>query len=328
LKQGNAEIADSTNVSNKLSGSVIKTYLGPVNEINLTCVVQLKQRRANTRKTKKKNGQFVQRKRESNDANAEKRPHYLRLRTVVILVAFGLLLLSAGILWVNWSSPPQQPQLQQFQPHADVNVLRAAILDGLYDTEPNSTLTGSIVQCLSNAGYMVDVFRGTNVTIDLLRNVGGYKILILRLHSTIHTDGFLYFFSGEKYAESKYVNEQLAGAVRKAYTFNESEPPYFALKAVFLGNNKPDNLNGTTIILTGCNGTGTPYVIQRFFERGAKAYVSWDGYVDLSHSDEATLRLVRALYSEGLSPKEAVEEVNREVGPDPFYQSELVCNLP
>jgi hypothetical protein len=207
-------------------------------------------------------------------------------------------------------------------------VPRAAILDGLYDKGLNSTLAGSMAQCLSNAGYMVDVFRGTNVTIDLLRNVGGYKILILRLHSTIHTDGFLYFFSGEKYAESKYVNEQLAGAVRKAYTFNESEPPYFALNAVFLGNNKPDGLNGTTIILAGCNGTATPYVIQRFFERGVKAYVSWDGYVDLSHSDEATLRLVGALYSEGLSPKEAVEEVNREVGPDPFYQSELVCNLP
>lgn len=247
---------------------------------------------------------------------------------MVILVGFGLLLLSAGILWVNWSYAPQQPQLQQFQPHADVTVPRAAILDGLYDTEPNSTLTGSMVQCLSNAGYTVDVFRGANVTVDLLRNVGGYKILILRLHSTIHTDGFLYLFSGEKYTESKYVNEQLAGAVKKAYTFNESEPPYFALNAVFLGNNKPDGLNGTTIILTGCNGTATPYMIKRFFERGVKAYVSWDGYVDLSHSDEATLRLVKALCSEGLSPKVAVEEVNREVGRDPFYQSELVCNLP
>jgi len=290
-------------------------------------VVQLTRSRAGKRQAKK-NRQFTQRTQERCKAIAEKGPDFRRLRTVVILVAFGLLLLSAGILWVNWSSAPRQPQLQQFQPHADVNVPRAAILDGLYDKGLNSTLAGSMAQCLSNAGYMVDVFRGTNVTIDLLRNVGGYKILILRLHSTIHTDGFLYFFSGEKYAESKYVNEQLAGAVRKAYTFNESEPPYFALNAVFLGNNKPDGLNGTTIILAGCNGTATPYVIQRFFERGVKAYVSWDGYVDLSHSDEATLRLVGALYSEGLSPKEAVEEVNREVGPDPFYQSELVCNLP
>lgn len=311
------------NVSNKLSGSVIKTYLGPVNEINLTCVVQLKRRRANTRKTKKKNGQFVQRKRESNDANAEKRPRSRRLRNAMILIVSSIVIFSACFFWVNRPSVSQQAQ-----DSADLNLPRAAILDGLYDKAPNSTLTESMVKYLSNAGYILDVYRGKNVTIDLLRNIGGYEILILRLHSAVHTDGFLYVFSGEEYTESKYVDEQLAGAVRKAYTFDESEPPYFALKAVFLGNNKPDSLNGTTIILTGCNGTGTPYVIQRFFERGAKAYVSWDGYVDLSHSDEATLRLVRALYSEGLSPKEAVEEVNREVGPDPFYQSELVCNLP
>jgi hypothetical protein len=185
-----------------------------------------------------------------------------------------------------------------------------------------------MMQCISNAGYKVDLFRGTNVTVDLFRNIGGYKILILRLHSAIHTDEFLYIFSGEKYTESKYVNEQLTGAVRKGYTFNESETPYFVLNAVFLGNNNPIGLNGTTIIMTGCNGTATPYVIQRFFERGAKAYVSWDGYVGLSHSDEATLRLVRAMYSEGLSPKEAVEKVMREVGPDPFYKSQLECYLP
>jgi hypothetical protein len=270
----------------------------------------------------------MQRTKERNDAIAEKGPHSRRLRNVAILVAFGLLLFSAGFLLVNWPSARQQPQPQQLQPSTDVNVPRAAILDGLYDTESNSTLTDSMVQCISNAGYKVDLFRGTNVTIDLFRNIGGYKILILRLHSTIHTDGFLYIFSGEKYTESKYVNEQLTGAVRKGYTFNESETPYFVLNAVFLGNNNPIGLNGTIIILTGCNGTATPYVIQRFFERGAKAYVSWDGYVGLSHSDEVTLRLVRAMYSEGLSPKEAVEKVMREVGPDPFYKSQLECYLP
>jgi hypothetical protein len=294
-----------------------------VNDISLTCVVQLARSKADRRQTEKKNRQFRQRTQESSNAASEKGPHSRRLRNTVFIVALGLLLLSACALLVNWSFAPQQSQL-----YTNVNVPRAAILDGLWDTEPNSTLIESMVQYLSNAGYPVDVFRGTNVTIDLLRNIGGYKILILRLHSTINTDRFLYLFSGEKYTESKYAADQLAGTVRKAYTFNESEPPYFALNAVFLGSNKPDGLNGTTVILTGCNGTATPYVIQRFFQKGIKAYISWNGYVDLSHSDEAALDLVRAMYSRGLSPEEAVEEANREVGPDPFYKSELVCDLP
>jgi len=184
------------------------------------------------------------------------------------------------------------------------------------------------VHYLSKAGYKVDVYRGTNVTINLLRNIGGYEILILRLHSAIHTDNFLYVFSGEQYTESKYVDEQLAGAVRKAYTFNESEPPYFALNSVFMGKNKPNGLNGTTLIMMGCNGTANDYVIKRFFQAGVKTYISWDGYVNLPDSDEATLKLMKAMFSEGLSPNEAVEKVNKELGSDPSYNSKLICASP
>jgi hypothetical protein len=287
-------------------------------------VIQLTRGEARKRSARKKNNkQFKPQTQKNSTTAAKKRSRSPRPKTVITLTAFSLLLISAFALWLNWPSAAKQPE-----PQTNVNVPKAAIVDGLYGIEPNATLTESMTQYISSAGYRVDLFEGTNVTIDLLRNIGGYKILILRLHSTIHTDGFLYIFSGEQYTESKYVNEQLAGAVRKGYTFNENETPYFALNAVFLGNNNPDGLKGTTIILTGCNGTATTYVIQRFFERGVKAYVSWNGYVDLSHSDEATLRLVRALYSERLSLKEAIAKVMREVGPDPFYKSELECHLP
>lgn len=286
-------------------------------------------KRADNRKPKKTKGQLMQRPRESKGANAEKRPHSGRLRDALILVFSGIVIFSACVFLVNWHSvSPQAEDGATRAPYAAVNVPRAAVLDGLYDIAPNSTLIESMVQYLSNSGYMVDVYRGTNVTIDLLRNIGGYKILILRLHSAVHTDGFLYVFSGEKYTESKYINEQLSGAVRKGYTFDESEPPYFALNSVFLGKLAPNGLNGTTLIMMGCNGSASQYVIQRFSQEGIKAYISWDGYVNLPHSDEATLRLVKAMCLEGLSPKAAIEEVNKEVGPDPSYKSKLICALP
>lgn len=291
-------------------------------------------RKADERKAKKKKRQFTERKQESNAANAEKKPRFRPSRNALIAVVSGTVILLACIFWINWPSSPQQTQVNwpsaspQAQNDTNANVPRAAILDGLYDKASNTTLTESMVQYLSNAGYVVDVYRGTNVTINLLRNIGGYKIVILRLHSTVHTDNFLYLFSGEEYTESKYVEEQLAGAVRKAYTFNESEPPYFALNSVFIGTLKPNGLNGTILIMMGCNGTANQYVIQRFFQEGINAYISWDGYVNLPHSDEATLRLVKAMCLEGLSPKAAVEKVNNEVGPDPSYESQLICDLP
>jgi hypothetical protein len=259
---------------------------------------------------------------ESRETIAEKEPRHRRFRNAIILVTLALLLLTACVLWVN--SPFRSLEPQQ---STNTDVLKAGILDGLWDKEPNPTMIESVTQYLSNAGYTVDVYRGKNVTIDLLRNLSGYKVLIMRLHSSIHVDNFLYLFSGEEYTQSKYVAEQLTGAVKMGITFDKNDPPYFALNAVFLGNNNPNGLKGTTIILTGCNGTGEQHVIQRLFEKGVKTFISWNGYVDLSHSDEATLELVKTLYSEGLGYEEAVDKVNQEVGPDPFYKSKLVCNL-
>ncbi len=290
--------------------------------ISLTCGVQLTRKRTNTRKTKKQNKKLKQSKRKSNAADAKNPPSH-RSRNLLLLIFLAIIIFSAYVLSINQNSPQQQTE-----GNTTDNTLKAAILDGLYDKEPNLTLIEDMVQHLSNAGYSVDVYKGTNVTINLLRNIGGYKIVIMRVHSSIHTDNFLYVFSGEKYTESKYVDEQLAGAVRKAYTFDENEPPYFALNSVFIGKLKPNGLNGTTLMMMGCNGTTSNYVIQRFFEEGVQAYISWDGYVDLTRSDEATLRLVKAMCLEGLTPEAAVEKVNREIGPDPDYDTQLTCKLP
>lgn len=257
-------------------------------------------------------------------------PNRKWLRAALVAFVVILFLFSGSLLYLNWpfaarnesSKAPEQPD----QPN--VTVPRAAIVDGLYNTEPNSTFTENLMNVLVEAGFQVDLLQGESVTIDLLRNIGGYKLIILRLHSSIHTDRWLYLFSGEPYTEYKYVTEQLSGAVRKAYTFDEDETPYFAMNSVFLGINNPKGLNGSTIILMGCNGTNDSYSIQSFFERGAKAYVAWNGYVDLSYSDEVILGLVKVLYSDGLNLKEAVEKVMKDIGPDPLYTSSLEYYAP
>lgn len=230
------------------------------------------------------------------------------------MTASVLLVFSMGFFLWNRSTTPENGRQTDGAP-------KAAILDGLYTTSPNPTLIRNLTNVLSTAGFRVDVFEGENVTISLLRRVGGYDILILRLHSAIHTDEFLYLFSGERYAESKYAVEQLSGGVRKGVTFEGEE--FFAINSVFLGADEPAGLKGSTVILMGCNGTGDSYSIQRLLEKGVKEYVAWTGYVDLSHSDETTLVLVRALYAEKLGVKDAVEEAMRKPGPDPTYKSVL-----
>jgi hypothetical protein len=243
-----------------------------------------------------------------------------RLR-IGLAVAFSCLLIFSVSL-LMWNRPTPSPQTDK-QPQTEVvaDTQRALILDGLYVTSPNTTFSQTLRSCLSSAGFKVDVVQGENVTIDVLRNVAGYRVLILRLHSAVHSDGFLYLFSGERYSQLRYSVEQLSRSVRKGVTFEGDE--FFAINAVLLGGNKPSGLNGSTIILMGCNGTCNAYSVRRLLEKGVNAYIGWNGYVDLSHSDQATLTLVRHLYVEWMTVKESVEGVMLEMGPDPLYNTVL-----
>jgi len=175
---------------------------------------------------------------------------------------------------------------------------------------------------LERAGLKVDVYQGEQVTIDLLNNIGGYGLIILRVHSTVYVKyGFLYLFSTEKYSRTKYVYEQLQGAFKEAYTFDEREGPYFALRADLFGSE--NGLVGSTIILMGCNGTNSEHMINKLFERGVKAIIAWNGYVDLEYTDKVTLNLLKTVYEEGLDFPEAVEKIMKNMGLDPVWKSKL-----
>jgi hypothetical protein len=46
---------------------------------------------------------------------------------------------------------------------------------------------------------------------------------------------------------------------------------------------RPNGLNGSTIILMGCNRTGSKHALNRLLERGVKAIIAWNDYVDLEY---------------------------------------------
>jgi len=209
---------------------------------------------------------------------------------------------------------------------SNVDFSRAAIIDGIGFTRPNPSFIKGVREVLEGAGLRVDIYEGKNVTIDLLRRIGGYGLLILRLHSAIDSKyGFLYLFSAERFSETEYEarfgEERRTGAVREGITF-EGEA-YFTLRADLLGYMNQGGLNGSIIILMGCNGTNSEHAMSRLFERGVKAIIAWDGYVDLNHTDEITLKLIEAIYKKGLSLEEAVNKIMDEYGPDPTYRSKL-----
>lgn len=198
---------------------------------------------------------------------------------------------------------------------------RAVIIDGIALTKPNPQFIQSVNETLRKAGLDVDVYQGKEVTINLLRNIGGYSLVILRMHSAIDKFGFLYVFSAEKYNETGYSNLRAYGAVKEAITFENQS--YFALRADLLGYMSEKGVNGSTIILMGCNGTNSQYAINKLFKKGVKAIIAWNGYVDLGYSDNITLNLLKDIYEDNMSFQKAVEKIMNEYGSDPKWKSRI-----
>jgi hypothetical protein len=245
----------------------------------------------------------------------------VRLRIAVIVLSFLLIFGMDFAVWRGSNGASAGSGEQR-----GVGVPRAVILDGLYGSSPNEVFLDNVSRCLTRAGFRVDVFRGENVTVDLLRGLGGYGVVVLRVHSAINLDGRLYVFSGEPFSSSKYWFDVVSGTVKKAEDFEGNF--YFAISIELLGSSVKDGLKGSSIVLMGCNGTDDSLGVKKLFERGVRVFFGWNGFVNLSHSDLATSVLMRALYVEGLGPMDADREAMSAVGPDPSYETVLQCRIP
>jgi hypothetical protein len=73
----------------------------------------------------------------------------------------------------------------------------------------------------------------------------------------------------------------------------------------------------------GCDSLRYTDMAQAFIEKGAKAYIGWNGSVSASHTDIATTRLLQHIITQKQTIKQAIENTMKEVGIDPTYKSQL-----
>jgi len=208
------------------------------------------------------------------------------------------------------------------------NMLRVAIIDALYNTHPNEEFTKSLNKTLHDAGFKVDIFQGTQVTVDFLKKLPkGYKLIILRMHSALAKNNQLYLLTAEPYSAGKYAQEQYFQLVKEAYATEDSQP-VFAVNWGFIKKCMTGRFNGTLIIAMGCDGTCDQLVIEEILNQGAIGYVAWNGPVSLLHSDKAILHLTQLLYTEKIPLEQAVENTNSQIGDDLNWHSTLQLYAP
>jgi hypothetical protein len=173
---------------------------------------------------------------------------------------------------------------------------------------------------LQGAGYVVDYYGPSQVTVGLFRDLPakGYGLVIIRAHAASRGPT-LSIFTSELYSSSSYVYEQLTDQLVPA-TFQSGA--YFAVTPRFVQGGMHGNFPHTAIIMMGCSGLAGSDMAKAFIERGASAYIGWDGLVTAGHTDASTLALLQSL-GDGKSLKEATGLAAAQPGRDPQFSSGL-----
>ncbi|MCH8026294.1 MAG: hypothetical protein IH866_05815 [Chloroflexi bacterium] len=207
----------------------------------------------------------------------------------------------------------------------------AAIVDQLSLTFPNEEFVQGATAKLEAAGYTVDYYPGEEVTVNFYRRLPSrdYDLILFRSHAdrllTETPAGELVdeviLFTSEPYTTERYQSDQVDNDLVIA-RYREGGESYFGIGAGFIDNGA-DDYDGATIIMMGCEGLLTERTAAAFVGRGAEVYISWDETVSAAHTDAATDVLLQHLLIEGLPAGDAVALTMAELGPDPFYGSEL-----
>jgi hypothetical protein len=75
--------------------------------------------------------------------------------------------------------------------------------------------------------------------------------------------------------------------------------------------------------MMGCNSM-KKCMATAFLQKGAKAYIGWDGLVSAEHTDKTTIRFLKQLLLERQTFAVSVREAMNEVGSEPQYRNSLL----
>ena len=212
------------------------------------------------------------------------------------------------------------------------NEKKIAIIDGLSATYENKTFWWTIQDMVKQAGYTTYYYQAGSDMVNFYRNLPLYnfKIIILRVHSALNPENTdLAIFTNEKWSDGKasttYLNDIINDRIVQVRIY-ENSTAYFGLTSKFI-KAMNGNFQNTIIIMMGCDGMSTTTMAKAFIEKGAEAYIGWNGPVTPKYVDSATIKLLKHLVIEGKSISEAVSLTAEEAGSDPYYGSKI-CTYP
>ena len=231
-------------------------------------------------------------------------------------------------------------------------IARAAIIDQLYEDIPNERFHTTATEYLEAAGYQVDIFTTKDITVDFYKQLPkmNYKYVVVRTHGAedaSSNDSVL--FTGERYQEDKYIQEQLFGQVKRAtpllelafesidgdgstdwiivndsYKYKKTpvkrtettQNEFFAISPKLISEGMDKKFLGTIFVLGGCNTLSHPSIAESFIKRGASLVVGWDNTVGNYDNDRAMLMFLQSTLVDNLEVEESLEMIQETIIPE------------
>lgn len=224
---------------------------------------------------------------------------------------------------------------------------RAVIIDQLYDDIPNEQFQNKATEYLETAGYEVDLFTTKELTVDFYKKLPSmnYELIVFRTHA-IGNDGPDYtqkepisLFTGEKYRDDKYIQEQLLGQIGKGAPYMSSimevsadlselnnsnntrveidvtpssqivddSNPYFLVGAKYVNELMEGRFQNSVLVLGGCSTLSNPSLAKSLINRGASSVIGWDNLVGSINNDHTILAFLENYLINDMEIKDAVE---------------------
>jgi hypothetical protein len=230
-------------------------------------------------------------------------------KTLVYLITSVVIIsLLATILFYYYSSVPGEP--------------RAAIIDQLSSSQltnssryVNQTFFDNTKALLSMRFSKVDYYSD-NATVENYKTLSsmGYKLIIWRAHSALDESKYVAISTSERDRSKNY--DQYSNDQLKLCNITGDPILYFAITPKFVTECMTGRFDDTVIILMSCNGLKKDYyeTAEAFVEKGAKVFISWDGWVNGSDNDDATTLLLQHLINENNTVREAINKIPQYIG--------------
>lgn len=239
------------------------------------------------------------------------------------LAAFVTIL---GIFVITYSINLEEAGIQN--QGNSVNIKRAVIIDQLHNDKPNEDYHKNVTSYLEAAGYKVDLFTTDEITVNFYKRLPSmnYEFIVLRSHAlgfgTVEESASL--FTGEKYTEDKYLNEQFAGQVGRGVPYLPEQveqrgglealanETYFVVGSRLVNDLMMGSFPKSVIILGGCETVEGKFLADSLLQRGASEIIGWNGLVSSGDNDKVIMELLEQTLVNEMEIKDAVSFVTEK----------------